>query len=276
MVADANRPAWQRSAVLRGAEVAIVPNTPMPGNARRGAAPSITATAVGTVGAPCPTCPGGRAGPGGAYAFEDARGGPATPTTVARGSRAGGAPGRGGAGGRGGGGPRLQLSREPAAFAALATSQTDLATRTANVLARIEWPGKPGAAAGVTPLTAAELQRFDAGREVYKNICQACHQPDGRGLERVAPPLVGSVLALAPPEVTSRILLNGKEGTIGLMPPIGMTLTDDQIAAALTYVRREWGQTGTPVDPATVKAVRAETAGRTRPWTNDELLAMIH
>jgi len=76
--------------------------------------------------------------------------------------------------------------------------------------------------------------------------------------------------------VTSRILLNGKEGTIGLMPPIGMTLTDDQIAAALTYVRREWGQTGTPVDPATVKAVRAETAGRTKPWTNDELLAMIH
>ena len=58
-IADANRPAWQRAAVLRGAEVALVPNTPMPGSARRGAAPSITATALAAAGAPCPTCPGG-------------------------------------------------------------------------------------------------------------------------------------------------------------------------------------------------------------------------
>jgi hypothetical protein len=43
----------------------------------------------------------------------------------------------------------------------------------------------------------------------------------------------------------------------------------------LTYVRREWGQTGDPVDPQTVEAVRAQTATRTRPWSDDELLAMI-
>jgi hypothetical protein len=43
----------------------------------------------------------------------------------------------------------------------------------------------------------------------------------------------------------------------------------------LTYIRREWGQPGTPVDAATVKAVRALTASRTRPWTNEELLALI-
>jgi len=55
------------------------------------------------------------------------------------------------------------------------------------------------------------------------------------------------------------------------MPPIGSTLTDEQIASVLTYVRREWGQIGTPVDPTTIKAVRELTAGRTRPWTNDEL-----
>jgi mono/diheme cytochrome c family protein len=143
------------------------------------------------------------------------------------------------------------------------------------VLARVEWPGKPGAAEVVAPLTPEEQQRFDAGREVYRNICQACHQPDGRGLDRVAPTLIGSVLALAPADITARILLNGKEGPVGLMPPLGLTLTDDQVAAALTYVRREWGQTGTPVDPAAVRAVRAQTASRTRPWTHDELLAMV-
>jgi mono/diheme cytochrome c family protein len=264
MVADANRPAWQRAALLLGAEIAVIPNTPMPGNARRGAAPSITTSAVNAAGAPCPTCPGGRAGPGGAYAFRGA--GPAD----APAGRAGGR-GRGGAGG----GPRLSVSREPSAFAALASAPGDLQTRATNVLARIDWPGKPGAASPVAPLTAAEQQRFDAGREVYRNVCQACHQPDGRGLERVAPPLVGSVLALAPAEITTRILLNGKEGPVGLMPPIGSVLNDDQIASVLTYVRREWGQTGDPVDPATVRTTRAQTTDRQRPWTHDELLAML-
>jgi mono/diheme cytochrome c family protein len=267
MVADANRPAWQRAAVLTGAEVALVPNTPTPGNTRRGAAPSITASAVNTAGAPCPTCPGGRAGPGGAYAFRET----GAPPGQAAGARGGAGRGRGGAGG----GQRLVVSREPAPFTALASTPGDLQTRASNVLARIDWPGKPGAASPVTPLTPAEQQSFDLGRDVYRNVCQSCHQPDGRGLERVAPPLVGSVLALAPAEITSRILLNGKEGPVGLMPPIGSTLNDEQIASVLTYVRREWGQAGEPVNAETVRTTRAETASRTRPWTHDELLAML-
>jgi mono/diheme cytochrome c family protein len=239
---------------MRAAEVAVG-NGSLPGNVRR--APSISSTAANAPGAPCPTCPGGRGGPGGAYAFQDARGRGA-------GARAGGA-----------GGPRLQLEREPAAFLALASRGGELGTRAAEVLERLGWPGKPGLPAPVAPLTAEEQRRFEAGREVYRNICQACHQPDGRGLERVAAPLVGSALTLAPPEVTARILLNGKEGTIGLMPPLGLTLTDSHVADVLTYVRREWGHTASPVDSAMVAAVRAQTAARTRPWTTEELLALI-
>src|SRR4026209_660746 len=105
----------------------------------------------------------------------------------------------------------------------------------------MEWPGRPGVPAPSAALTAEEQQRFDAGRETYRNICQACHQPDGRGQEKLAPSLVGSALALAPADVTTRILLNGKEGSIGLMPPIGSAISDEQIANVLTYVRREWG-----------------------------------
>jgi mono/diheme cytochrome c family protein len=138
----------------------------------------------------------------------------------------------------------------------------------------VEWPGKPGAAAPIAPLTFEQQQRFNAGQEVYRNICQACHQPDGRGQDRLAPSLVGSDWALARPDITARILLNGKEGTIGLMPPVGQAFSDDQIAAVLTYIRREWGQTGSPIDPATVKEVRALTAGRARPWTNEELTTL--
>ena len=248
IAADA-RPAWMRAAVLRGAEVALL-GTPAPGarSARRGAAPA---------NLPCPTCPGGRAGPGGAYAFAQA-----PPVDI-------------GAGTAGRGGARvLRLNREPAALTALSAAGSELSGRAAAVLARVEWPGKPGLAAPVAPLTPDEQQRFDAGREVYRNVCQACHQPDGRGQEKLAANLVGSPLALGPAEIPARILLNGKEGPIGLMPPVGQVFSDDQIAAVLTYIRREWGQTGTPVDAATVKAVRAATADRTRPWTNDELTAL--
>jgi len=169
----------------------------------------------------------------------------------------------------------VRLNREPSELSALAARGGALGTRAATVLARVDWPGKPGAAAPVEPLTAEEQSRFNAGREVYRNICQACHQPDGRGQERVAPSLVDSALALAPPEVPVRILLHGKEGSIGLMPPLGQAFSDEQIASVLTYIRREWGQAGAPVDAASVGNVRATTAGRTKPWTNDELLALI-
>ena len=152
--------------------------------------------------APCPTCPGGRAGPGGAHVSAGAQ--PA-PTRL----------------------PPLRLNAEPSAFVALAGKGGDLGTRAAALIARVEWPGKPGTVA-VTPLTPAEQQRFTAGQEVYRNVCQACHQPDGRGMDKIAPTLVGSAFALANPDVPVRILLHGKEGTVGMMPPVGQTFTDDQ------------------------------------------------
>jgi len=246
--ADPNRPLWQRSALLRGAEVALL-GAVMPGTpARRGGGGG----GSNLPAAPCPTCPGARGGPGGAYAFPQV---PAAPAVARRPTR---------------------LSKEPQAFSALAATTTDLGPRASAVLARIEWPGKPGASAPIPPLTPDEQQRFNAGQEVYRNICQACHQPDGRGQEKVAPSLVGSPLALASPDIPARILMNGKEGPIGLMPPVGSTLTDEQIAGVLTYVRREWGQDGTPVDVATVKQVRAMTADRTRPWKHDELMALVN
>jgi mono/diheme cytochrome c family protein len=246
--AQADRPEWQRSAILRGAEVALM-NAPMPGNPP----PRIPSAARGPA-----TGPGSRSGPGGTPAFPS---GPA---------RAGGQAATAGRGGRGGG-PALRLATEPALAAVAARDGDALRQRAGALLARIEWPGKPGGAAPVAPLTAAEQQRFAAGKQIYEGLCQACHQANGRGVEKLAPALVGSPLALGPAAVAVRIVLNGKEGTLGLMPPLGAALDDEQVAAVLTYTRREWEQTGSPVDAATVKEIRAQTAGRTRPWTAEEL-----
>jgi mono/diheme cytochrome c family protein len=116
-----------------------------------------------------------------------------------------------------------------------------------------------------------EQQLFAAGKEIYGTLCAVCHQADGRGRDKVAPPLVGSPFALGPPAVVIRIMLHGKRGPTNVMPALGPLITDDQIAAVLTYVRREWGQTAPAIDAAAVKAIRTATAGRARPWTAEEL-----
>jgi mono/diheme cytochrome c family protein len=134
------------------------------------------------------------------------------------------------------------------------------------------WPGKPAPVVTVTPLTPAERRRYEAGAELYKSLCIGCHQADGLGREKIAPPLVGSRFVVAEdPANAARILLGGMEGAIGLMPPLGSALDDDQIAAVLTYVRREWGHTAPAVAAEDVKEIRGLTKTRTRPWTAAEL-----
>ena len=59
------------------------------------------------------------------------------------------------------------------------------------------------------------------------------------------------------------------------MPPLGASLSDDQIAAVLTYIRREWGHTASPVAPADVKEIRGLTASRKRPWTEEEVSRLV-
>jgi mono/diheme cytochrome c family protein len=161
---------------------------------------------------------------------------------------------------------------------ALAAGDTgELGRRATAVLARINYPRQPGAAAapavqGPTPLTADEQKWFASGKEVYSTLCVACHQPDGQGREGLAPSLIESPFATGPAGAVVRLVLHGKEGSVGLMPGLGAVLTDDQISGALTYVRREWGHTASAVSPALVKEIRALTASRNRPWTEEELL----
>jgi mono/diheme cytochrome c family protein len=257
LIADPARPEWQRASMLTGAEAAVL-DTALPGSTR-------PARGAGADAAACPTCPGARTGPGGASAF---------PSSTGRGA-ASRAPAAAPAG-RGRGAPAigLNLTREPA-LVRVAAEGGDLGRRAAAVLERVGWPGKPGMATAAAPLTPAEQQRFDAGQEIYKTVCEACHQPDGRGREKLAPSLVGSELALGPDGIPARILINGKEGSVGLMPPLGAGMTDEQVAAVLTYVRRAWGQPASPVTPASVSGVRSQVAGRTRPWTNEELQKII-
>ena len=85
---------------------------------------------------------------------------------------------------------------------------------------------------------------------------------------------------LGPDKRLARIVLHGLSGPVSVggaqysleMPPLAK-LPDEDIAAALTYVRREWEHNAAaPMTTETVRKAREETQGRTDPWTAKELL----
>ena len=190
-------------------------------------------------------------------------GGGALPGLSAPGGRVAVTPGRG-----------VSLPGEPVALMTLAGGTTAMALLAKSVSAKLDWPGRPAPVATAPPLTVEQQKRFDAGAEIYKNICAGCHQEDGRGKDKLGANLVDSPFVNAADGAASiRILVGGKEGPIGLMPPLGPSLSDEQIAAAVTYIRRAWGHTGGAVDPLNVMEVRGLSKGRTKPWTDQELQA---
>ena len=92
-------------------------------------------------------------------------------------------------------------------------------------------------------------------------------------MDGLAPPLVDSEWVLGSEQRLVRIVLHGLPGPLKVngrswhldMPSMGM-FDDEQIAGILTYIRREWDHGGAPVQPATVKKIRAETAKRQEAW----------
>ncbi|HTP62607.1 MAG TPA: cytochrome c oxidase subunit II [Burkholderiales bacterium] len=106
--------------------------------------------------------------------------------------------------------------------------------------------------------TEAELAQH--GEKVFAGTCAACHQPNGAGLPKVFPSLVGSKVVLGPKEEQIKLVLNGRKGVFQpntMMPPQA-ALSDVDIAAAITYTRNSWGNKAQEnvVQPSEVKALR--------------------
>ena len=122
-------------------------------------------------------------------------------------------------------------------------------------------------------------QQIDAGKEVYMKaaagggMCFTCHQPNGEGLAGQFPPLAGSDWVLGDKERLIKISMYGLMGEIevngvkynNVMAPPGIppgSLTDDQIANVLTYIRNDWGNSASAVSAEEVATVRASLKGR--------------
>lgn len=89
------------------------------------------------------------------------------------------------------------------------------------------------------------------GRKLYSQHCANCHQPDGRGLGKLIPPLAGSDYLKENKENVLCIIRWGMEGTVVVngqeynQPmPANPQLKDIEIAEIATYIRNAWGNKG--------------------------------
>jgi mono/diheme cytochrome c family protein len=102
------------------------------------------------------------------------------------------------------------------------------------------------------------------GETVYKANCASCHGADGRGMPPDYPPLAGNPSIQMQSAVNPiRMVLNGgfPPGTKGNpmpygMPPFAQNLSDDEVAAAVTYIRGAWGNQGSPVSSRQANELR--------------------
>jgi nitrite reductase (NO-forming) len=102
------------------------------------------------------------------------------------------------------------------------------------------------------------------GKGIFKNTCLPCHQANGEGLPNVFPPLAGSDYLNQNKERAIGSVVNGLQQPItvngksynGIMPP--QNLNDEQVAAVLTYVYSQWGNSGKVVTKEEVSRQRSK------------------
>lgn len=127
-----------------------------------------------------------------------------------------------------------------------------------------------------TPQTP-EARFAQLGERVYGSYCITCHQANGLGLPGTFPPLRQTTWVEGDKGRLIRLTLNGMKGPLkvdgetyeGIMPMHGF-LSDDQVAAVLTYVRSNFGSDADVITPEEVAAVRRAN-DRKEPWTAEAL-----
>ncbi|WP_027882061.1 c-type cytochrome [Meiothermus rufus] len=103
-------------------------------------------------------------------------------------------------------------------------------------------------AQAAAPADAAALAK--EGEGIYAQNCAGCHQATGQGLPGVFPALAGNPKVGDKNHVINTVL-KGRNA----MPAFAQ-LSDQQVAAVLTYVRSSWGNSFGAIAEAEVKAAR--------------------
>ena len=124
----------------------------------------------------------------------------------------------------------------------------------------------PEKAAARLPSAESSLL-LSLGKQIYDRECASCHGATGLGMPPHYPPLAGNQsIEMASAVNPIRMVLNGgyPPGTAGNpmpygMPPFAHRLSDDEVAAVVTYIRTSWGNRGGPVSARQANELRAAT-----------------
>ena len=131
------------------------------------------------------------------------------------------------------------------------------------------WGGPEGS---TDPRVEQQQSLFKEGEENYFSSCASCHLASGDGMRKS---LVDSKWVLGPQDALVSIVLHGKKADGEMMPPFAAVFNDQEIASILTYIRRHWGNQAPSVKTETVTRIRKATADRGKPWSEEELAALL-
>jgi len=141
---------------------------------------------------------------------------------------------------------------------------TDADTRAMSVYLKSLAEGSPPDAA-TSPVPAAEGSLLlSLGETVYSAHCASCHGAEGRGMPPNYPPLASNQSIQMQSAVNPiRMVLNGgyPPGTTANpmpygMPPFAQSLSDDEVAAVVTYIRSAWGNHGSAISARQANELR--------------------
>jgi mono/diheme cytochrome c family protein len=118
---------------------------------------------------------------------------------------------------------------------------------------------------------SGEDRMMRAGEAIYLDNCAACHTSAGTGIPQLFPALKGSPsVQSADPASLIRVVLRGAQSvatnpapTGPAMPALGWKLSDDEVAAVVTYIRNSWGNAASPVSAGNVESARRQLSQRT-------------
>ena len=102
------------------------------------------------------------------------------------------------------------------------------------------------------------------GATVYLTDCSSCHQADGQGVSGAFPPLAGNAIVTGNPLAVIAIVKDGLEGRVtvnnlaysGIMPSWKGQISDDQIAAVISYIRSSWTNHAGGVSVGQVQSIK--------------------
>ncbi|MGR5168522.1 cytochrome c oxidase subunit II [Vibrio astriarenae] len=118
-----------------------------------------------------------------------------------------------------------------------AMEQDDYDTWLATKKVEIAQAQEAAAAALTSELGMDELMA--QGESVYAARCAVCHQANGEGVTGAFPAIKGSAIAMGNLDAHIDIIVNGRTGTA--MQAFANQLTEQEIAAVITYQRNAWG-----------------------------------